>query len=264
MSSSTWRSSRLMVPEPGVAHENSGEAVEGTLPVRAAGLPRPSTGSAQDDGFGNQFSLAPRWEFLPGFLQLSGGFLSGFFTGSRGSPVLRLPSCRCPCSQCDAWELPFCLPIRVFALKAVEAATAAAGRRNSGGKRDTRSCRGCSLAASPSAESVSQIPPDAESSTWFRMLPARRLPFRSPPQRVLSTAFFDRAEASKLVSGVLSSASKSQPLGASETDTSRFSSTVIQQTSAQSRQKRVLLVSDFSRQQSGTQRQPQSVLLQPF
>ena len=63
------------------------EAVESALLGESGQGCRTLNGRAQDDGFGNQFSFIFA-ELLLGFLQLSGGFLSGFFTGSRGSLVL--------------------------------------------------------------------------------------------------------------------------------------------------------------------------------
>ena len=124
------------------AHELR-EAVEGTLLRKSGQGCRALNGLAQDDGFGNQFSFVFA-ELLLGFLQLSGGFLSGFFTGSRGSLVLLgFLLVDALCSQCDALGVALlCLLIRVFALESSRSSNRSSGCRNSGGKRDTRSCRG--------------------------------------------------------------------------------------------------------------------------
>ena len=119
------------------------EAVEGTLLRKSGQGCRALNGLAQDDGFGNQFSFVFA-ELLLSFLQLSGGFLSGFFTGSRGSLVLLgFLLVDALCSQCDALGVALlCLLIRVFALEGSRSSNRSGGCRNSGGKRDTRSCRG--------------------------------------------------------------------------------------------------------------------------
>ena len=122
------------------AHELR-EAVEGTLLRKSGQGCRALNGLAQDDGFGNQFSFVFA-ELLLGFLQLSGGFLSGFFTGSRGSLVLLgFLLVDALCSQCDALRgALFSLLLSLFSLCGRGNGSCSNYGGSGSGKR--RSCRG--------------------------------------------------------------------------------------------------------------------------
>ena len=122
------------------AHELR-KAVESALLGESGQGCRALNGLAQDDGFGNQFSFVFA-ELLLSFLQLSGGFLSGFFASSR-LVLLCFPLIDALCGQRDALRgALFSLLLSLFGLCGRGNGNRSGGCRNSGGKRGTRSCRG--------------------------------------------------------------------------------------------------------------------------